>query len=148
MSELVLYDTRGPAAWITLNRPEKLNAISRAMVDDLHEVLALALADDAVKIVVLTGAGKAFSAGYDIAEEVADGLPGFKPHQGGRAGVEGERPPAKIARAAAELGVGLQQRDLEARPTGQGGRRQAPHPAADHDQIEHFIPGHVTSPAA
>ena len=76
MSELVLYDTRGPAAWITLNRPEKLNAISRAMVDDLHEVLALALADDAVKIVVLTGAGKAFSAGYDIAEEVADGISG------------------------------------------------------------------------
>ena len=59
MSELVLYETRGPAAWITLNRPDKLNAISRAMVDDLHEALARALADDGVKIVVLTGTGKA-----------------------------------------------------------------------------------------
>ncbi len=76
MSELVLYERRGPAAWITFNRPEKLNAISRAMVDDLHGELARALADDDVKIVVLTGAGKAFSAGYDIGEEVADGLRG------------------------------------------------------------------------
>ena len=76
MSELVLYETRGPAAWITLNRPDKLNAISRGMVDDLHAALARALADDAVKIVVLTGAGKAFSAGYDIAEEVADDIRG------------------------------------------------------------------------
>jgi enoyl-CoA hydratase/carnithine racemase len=62
MSELVLYEQRGPAAWITLNRPEKLNAISRAMVDGLHEALGRALADDEAKIVALTGAGKAFSA--------------------------------------------------------------------------------------
>ena len=76
MSELVLYEQRGPAAWITLSRPEKLNAITHAMVDDLHSALASALADDEVKLVVLTGAGRAFSAGYDIGEEVADGLRG------------------------------------------------------------------------
>ena len=76
MSELVLYEARGPAAWITLNRPEKLNAINRAMVEGLHEAFAQALADDEVKIVVLTGAGKAFSAGYDIGEEVADEIAG------------------------------------------------------------------------
>lgn len=73
MSEVVLYDTRGPAAWVTLNRPEKLNAIDRRVVDGLHAALRRALADDEVKVVVLTGAGRAFSSGYDVAEEVADG---------------------------------------------------------------------------
>jgi len=76
VSEHVLYEERGPAVWITLNRPEKLNAITHAMVDGLHDALGRALADDEVKLVVLTGSGKAFSAGYDISEEIADGLHG------------------------------------------------------------------------
>ena len=74
MSEHILYERRGPAAWITLSRPEKLNAITHAMVDGLHEALARALADDEVRLLVLTGAGRAFSAGYDIGEEIEDGL--------------------------------------------------------------------------
>jgi len=76
MSELVLYETRGPAAWVTFNRPEKLNAISHAVVDQLRTALQRALADDEVKVVVLTGAGRAFSSGYDVGEEVADGYQG------------------------------------------------------------------------
>lgn len=76
MSELVLYEQRGPAAWVTLNRPEKRNAISQDMVDGLRAALRRAVADDKVKVVVLTGAGEAFSAGYDIAEEVAAGYAG------------------------------------------------------------------------
>jgi enoyl-CoA hydratase len=71
MSEAVLYETRGPAAWITLNRPEKLNAINRAVLAGLHEAIDRATADDEVKVVVVTGAGRAFSAGYDLADEAA-----------------------------------------------------------------------------
>jgi enoyl-CoA hydratase len=69
MSEVVLYERRGPAAWVTLNRPDKLNAIDAATVAALRAALQRALADDEAKVVVVTGAGRAFSAGYDLAEE-------------------------------------------------------------------------------
>jgi enoyl-CoA hydratase len=71
MSEAVLYKTRGPAAWITLNRPEKLNALNKPVLAGLHEAFDRAVADDEVKVVVVTGAGRAFSAGYDLADEAA-----------------------------------------------------------------------------
>jgi enoyl-CoA hydratase/carnithine racemase len=71
MTEAVLYEVRGPAAWITLNRPEKLNAINKDVLDGLHAALDRAAADDEVKVVVLTGAGRAFSAGYDLSAEAA-----------------------------------------------------------------------------
>jgi enoyl-CoA hydratase len=76
MTDTVLYETRGPAAWITLNRPDKLNAIDRSVVQGLHDALEQALADDEVKVVALAGAGRAFSAGYDVSEEVADRIVG------------------------------------------------------------------------
>jgi enoyl-CoA hydratase len=72
----VLYERRGPAAWLTLNRPDKLNAMNRQLVRELRTLLSEIEADDAVKVVVLTGAGRAFSAGYDISEEVADKIVG------------------------------------------------------------------------
>lgn len=68
---LVGYERRGATAWVSLNRPEKLNALSAGLVGELREVLSEAEADAAVKVVVLTGAGRAFSAGYDLAEEAA-----------------------------------------------------------------------------
>ena len=74
--EVVLYERRGPAAWITLNRPEKLNAISVAMNDAVIAALARAEADDEIKVVVLCGAGRAFSAGHDLQEEVDSQLDG------------------------------------------------------------------------
>jgi enoyl-CoA hydratase len=67
----VLYETRGPAAWITLNRPEKLNALSVELLERLEEALTKARDDDSVKVVVLTGAGRAFSAGFDLSEEAS-----------------------------------------------------------------------------
>ena len=70
VSDVVLYERRGPAAWVTLNRPSKLNAISGEVVRRLRESWREAAEDEDVKVVVLTGAGRAFSAGYDIAEEV------------------------------------------------------------------------------
>ncbi|HET8979879.1 MAG TPA: enoyl-CoA hydratase/isomerase family protein [Solirubrobacteraceae bacterium] len=75
-SETVLYETRGPAAWLTLNRPAKLNALSVELVGALRAALARAESDDAVKVVVLTGAGRAFSAGYDLSEEADSEVPG------------------------------------------------------------------------
>ena len=74
--EPVLYETRGPAAWLTLNRPEKLNALNAAVVEGLFHAMRRALADDELKVVVLTGADRAFSAGYDIGEEVASEIQG------------------------------------------------------------------------
>jgi enoyl-CoA hydratase len=71
-SSPVLYEVDGPVARITLNRPDKLNALSYALVDELSETLTRAAGDDAVRVVVLRGAGRAFSAGYDLSEEVAD----------------------------------------------------------------------------
>ena len=68
-NDAVLYELRGPAAWLTLNRPDKLNALSEAIVTGLHDGMARAEADDEVKLLVLTGAGRAFSAGFDIGQD-------------------------------------------------------------------------------
>jgi enoyl-CoA hydratase len=76
VADVVLYERRGPAAWVTLNRPDKLNAISSEVVDGLRESWRRAAEDDEVKVLVLTGAGRAFSAGYDIAEEVEQEISG------------------------------------------------------------------------
>lgn len=68
MSDSVLVEQRGPAALITLNRPEKLNALDYALIDRLMGILDLVEADDDARAIVLTGAGeRAFSAGADIA---------------------------------------------------------------------------------
>ncbi len=74
-NDLVLYERRGPSAWITLNRPEKLNAMSDVLVDQLEAALDQAEADDEVRIVVLRGAGRAFCAGYDLEQEAHEGEP-------------------------------------------------------------------------
>jgi enoyl-CoA hydratase len=69
MSELVLYETRGAVALLTLNRPEKLNALNYAVVDRLLALLDRIELASEVRAVILTGAGeRAFSAGADIAE--------------------------------------------------------------------------------
>ncbi|MEU7811693.1 enoyl-CoA hydratase [Pseudonocardia sp. NPDC049154] len=60
----------GVIARITLNRPEARNAQNRAMLVELDEAFALAEADDTVRVVILAGAGKAFSAGHDMGSEV------------------------------------------------------------------------------
>jgi methylglutaconyl-CoA hydratase len=66
MSELI-EELRGAALWLTINRPEKRNALSAAVVDGLKAGLATATAHDAVRVIVITGAGeKAFCAGADL----------------------------------------------------------------------------------
>lgn len=69
MSRVVLSDVQGAAALLTINRPDKLNALDRMTIDTLSVLLAEVEADDRIRAVVLTGAGdKAFSAGADIAD--------------------------------------------------------------------------------
>lgn len=69
MSQLIQYETRGRVAILTLNRPEKLNALNYATIDNLMEYPDLIEKDDAVGAVILTGAGeRAFCAGGDIHE--------------------------------------------------------------------------------
>src|ERR1700730_9895953 len=72
----VLAERRGPAVWLTLNRPDKLNAMNGELVGELRKRLQQIETDETVKVVVLTGAGRAFSAGYDISEEVGDRISG------------------------------------------------------------------------
>ncbi|MBT8062196.1 MAG: enoyl-CoA hydratase/isomerase family protein [Xanthomonadales bacterium] len=64
--ETIHYETEGALAWITLNRPEKLNAINAQMVNELNVALGLAEANAAVRVILLNGAGKAFSSGFDL----------------------------------------------------------------------------------
>jgi len=64
----VLYERRGSVAWITLNRPERLNAYNVAMRDDLFAALNTAHADPAIRAIVLAGAGNSFSTGGDVSE--------------------------------------------------------------------------------
>src|SRR4051794_11159784 len=65
---VVLFELSDGIATLTLNRPDKLNALNYAIVDGLMGLLDAIEHDDAVRVVILTGAGRAFSAGADIAE--------------------------------------------------------------------------------
>jgi enoyl-CoA hydratase len=65
MSTLI-YTVDGPVALLTLNRPEKLNAVSNQMVAELNAALDRAESDEAIRVIVLNGAGRAFSAGFDL----------------------------------------------------------------------------------
>ncbi len=72
-TDVVLYEQSDGIATITLNRPEKLNAMNVQVVEQLGAYVASAGADDSVKVVILAGAGRAFSAGFDINDELEDG---------------------------------------------------------------------------
>jgi len=67
----LVYEKKGPVAWITLNRPQVLNALNQQTLQELEEALKQAASDPEVKVVVLTGAGeRAFCAGLDLKEVV------------------------------------------------------------------------------
>ena len=82
--ESIVYEVADGVARLTLNRPEKLNAISGAMLQEIHDALWEADDDTAVHCVVLAGAGRAFCAGYDLTpvERPVDG--GDVARRGGR----------------------------------------------------------------
>jgi enoyl-CoA hydratase/carnithine racemase len=65
--EMLLYEQAGPVLTLTLNRPDSLNALNPQLEGELHQALDEADADPSVRAIILTGAGRAFSAGYDVA---------------------------------------------------------------------------------
>ncbi len=75
--ELVRCERRDALVVLTLNRPDKLNAINKEMIDQLGRALDDAEADAAVRVILVAGAGRAFSAGFDLDMEVDPG--GGKP---------------------------------------------------------------------
>ena len=66
--EQVLYEVRGAVALLWHNRPERRNAESRQLLDELDAALAEAVADEAVRVIVFAGKGDHFSAGHDLKE--------------------------------------------------------------------------------
>ena len=64
--EDLIYEVKGHVGLVTLNRPDRLNAWTGAMEKSLKQALAAAVADDAVRVIVLTGAGRGFCAGADM----------------------------------------------------------------------------------
>ncbi len=74
----VLYEKRGSAAWLTLNRPEQLNSLSKQLLEQLGELLTRATDDADVRSIVFTGSGRAFCAGADL--KFIDALPGAERH--------------------------------------------------------------------
>jgi len=80
MSDVVLTERRDGVATITLNRPDRLNAMSAELLDGLLAAVAAAVSDDGVRVLVLTGAGRGFCVGGDL--------------QGFAAGAAGELPEA------------------------------------------------------
>src|SRR3989304_2341805 len=63
----ILYEKQRGGVLITLNRPEALNAITRPMLKEIHHALDEAEADPEIRAIVITGAGRAFSSGFDQA---------------------------------------------------------------------------------
>ncbi len=71
----VTYERRGPAAWLTINRPEARNALNKAVRDGLWHGVRRFNADGDAKVLILTGAGdQAFCAGGDLKEMAAEAL--------------------------------------------------------------------------
>lgn len=66
-TDLVLYQQEGALATVTLNRPDRLNAMTAGLLDAALSTLEKAAADDAIRVVILTGAGRAFCVGGDLA---------------------------------------------------------------------------------
>lgn len=66
--QLVLTEDRGAVRIVTMNRPDKLNALNTALTQGLLDVLLAADCDDSIRAVVLTGAGRGFCAGADLSE--------------------------------------------------------------------------------
>ncbi len=71
MSEHIIYNAADGIATVTLNRPKVLNAINYELLDELDTLLNKAAADETLRVLLLTGSGKAFAAGADIAQQAA-----------------------------------------------------------------------------
>ena len=84
--EQIRYDAVGAVVTVTLNRPEKLNAVTSVLIRELIAAFDAADADDATRVVIVTGAGRAFCAGADLSA----GTKTFDGAQRGRPAADGE----------------------------------------------------------
>ena len=74
----LIYETDDDhVCWLTLNRPDCLNAFNRKLLAELRDGLERADADDAVHVIVIQGAGRAFSSGHDLVEDATDTFDSF-----------------------------------------------------------------------
>lgn len=78
--ETVELERRGRATWLVLNRPERLNAMDATLLAELEQALDVLAEDEGTRVIVIRGAGRAFSAGYDI-----------RPDEGSMVAYDGER---------------------------------------------------------
>lgn len=67
--QTIILERKGPIATITLNRPDRLNALNEQMVSELHDAFAAEDKHDETRVIVVTGAGRAFCAGADLNEQ-------------------------------------------------------------------------------
>src|SRR2546421_3599309 len=85
----ILYEVDGPVLTITFNRPDKLNAFTFTMMNELLDAFDRADADDDVRAVIVTGAGRGFCAGADLA--AGDGTFDYRDTRGNEARLEDAR---------------------------------------------------------
>ena len=108
--QLILAETRGRVGIVTLNRPQALNALSRALIGEIADTVAAFDADDGIGAILLTGAERAFAAGADI-KEMAD--PAFaatylEAHAGALEKIATARKPLIAAVSGFALGGGME----------------------------------------
>jgi enoyl-CoA hydratase/carnithine racemase len=89
----LLLEQTGEVLWVTLNRPERLNALSRALIAELYTLFTALSERRDVRVVVLCGAGRAFCAGLDLKERSTSGYPDVANH------LEGQRTVSRIVMA-------------------------------------------------
>ena len=77
----VEYEVTGPVARLTLNRPERCNGITLALLEELERSVERADADPEVRVLLLSGAGKGFCGGYDLVESAEAQLPNHDPSE-------------------------------------------------------------------
>jgi len=74
----ILFSTEGEIAFLTLNRPEKINALSKQMIGEIIDALSGVSTDESVKVIIIKAAGKHFCAGHNLKEMVGDGIKEYK----------------------------------------------------------------------
>ena len=81
-NQVLLYEVKNEIAYVTLNRPDKLNAVNGELGDALKATWERVEKDPGVKVAILSGAGKAFCAGADISPGSTDPNVPYQVHQG------------------------------------------------------------------